>query len=132
MGDRGEYYRDKGNRKNPLTAVLIALAAAILVTIVLILLLTVLVYNTDISGTISGILIVAIYVLGPFAGAFLLGKMMKKKRYLWGMLLGVIYFAVFVLISLLTAETGAAPEIRDYIQVLLAVLPGGILGGMFS
>lgn len=132
MGDRGEYYKDAGGRKNPFAAVLIALAAAVLVTALLLVLLTVLIYNTDISGTLSGILIVAIYVLGPFAGAFVLGKMMKKKRFLWGMLLGMVYFAVFVTVSLLTAEEGTHPGVRDYIQVLLAVLPGGILGGMFS
>ena len=102
------------------------------VTILLLLLLTVLIYNTDISGTVSGIMMVAIYVLGPFAGAFVLGKIMKKKRFLWGMLLGVVYFALFVLLSVLTAEEGAIPGIRAYLQVLLAVLPGGILGGMFS
>lgn len=131
MGDR-EYYRENQGNKNPFAAVLISLAVSTLVTVLLLLLLTVLIYSTDIAGTVSGILIVAIYVLGPFAGAFVLGKMVKKKRFLWGMLLGIIYFAVFVLISLLTAEAGAEPGIRDYIQVLLAVLPGGILGGMFS
>lgn len=131
MGER-EYYRENGERQNPFAALLIALAAATVVTVLLLLLLTVLIYNTEISGTVSGILMVAIYVLGPFAGAFLLGKMMKKKRFLWGLLLGAVYFAVFVMISLLTAEKGNVPEIRDYLQVLLAVLPGGILGGMFS
>ena len=132
MGDRGEYYRDAGGRRKPFAAILIAFATAVLVTTLLLLLLTVLIYNTDISGTVSGILMVVVYVLGPFAGAFVLGKMMQYKRFLWGMLLGLVYFAVFVLVSLLTAEEGATPEIRDYIQVLLAVLPGGILGGMFS
>ena len=131
MGERG-YDRESKRTKNPFAAILIALTVAVLVTILLLLLVTILIYNTDISGTVSGILMVAIYVLGPFSGAFVLGKMMKKKRFLWGMLLGVIYFAVFVLVSVLTAEAETVPEIRDYIQVLLAVLPGGILGGMFS
>lgn len=131
MGDK-EYYKGNNKNKSPLVAVLLGLAAAVFVTILLLLLLTVLIYNTDISGTVSGIMMVAIYVLGPFAGAFVLGKIMKKKRFLWGMLLGVVYFALFVLLSVLTAEEGAIPGIRDYLQVLLAVLPGGILGGMFS
>ena len=115
-----------------LAAVLIAMAVSVVVTGLLLLLLTVVLYNTEISGTLSGIIIVAIYVLGPFAGAFVLGKMVKKKRFLWGLLLGIIYFAVFVAISLMTAEEGCAPGIRDYTEVMLAVLPGGILGGMFS
>ena len=79
---------------------------------------------------------VAIYVLGPFAGAFVLGKMVKKKRFLWGLALGVVYFAVFVVISMLCAKSGTqevmVPGVRDYVEVLLAVLPGGVLGGMFS
>lgn len=132
MGEKGDYFRESRESQNPVMAILIAMVAATFVTIVLLLLLTVLIYNTDISGTVSGILMVAIYVLGPFSGAFLLGKRMKKKRFLWGMLLGIIYFAVFVLISMLVAEPENVPGIREYIQVLLAVLPGGILGGMFS
>lgn len=131
MGDK-EYYKGNNKNKSPLVAVLLGLATAVFVTILLLLLLTVLIYNTDMSGTVSGIMMVAIYVLGPFAGAFVLGKIMKKKRFLWGMLLGVVYFALFVLMSVLTAEEGAIPGIREYLQVLLAVLPGGILGGMFS
>lgn len=131
MGDK-EYYKGNNKNKSPLVAVLLGLATAVFVTILLLLLLTVLIYNTDMSGTVSGIMMVAIYVLGPFAGAFVLGKIMKKKRFLWGMLLGVVYFALFVLLSVLTAEEGAIPGIREYLQVLLAVLPGGILGGMFS
>lgn len=117
--------------KNPFVAMAVSMVAAVVVTALLLLLLTVLVYNTDISGTITGILLVAIYVLGPFSGAFVLGKIMKTKRYLWGLFLGVIYFAVFFLVSRLTAGA-TAPGIRDYIQVMLAVLPGGVLGGMFS
>jgi len=131
MGDK-EYYKGNNKNKSPLVAVLLGLVTAVFVTILLLLLLTVLIYNTDMSGTVSGIMMVAIYVLGPFAGAFVLGKIMKKKRFLWGMLLGVVYFALFVLLSVLTAEEGAIPGIREYLQVLLAVLPGGILGGMFS
>ena len=96
MGDK-EYYKGNNKNKSPLVAVSLGLAAAVFVTILLLLLLTVLIYNTDISGTVSGIMMVAIYVLGPFAGAFVLGKIMKKKRFLWGMLLGVVYFALFVL-----------------------------------
>jgi len=132
MRGREELYKENAGNKNLIAAVGIAMGVAVITTILLLLLLTVVLYNTDISGKVSGIMVVVIYVLGPFAGAFVLGKMVKKKRFLWGMLLGGIYFLVFVLISMLTAEAGSAPEIRDYIQVLLAVLPGGILGGMFS
>lgn len=126
----------EGEQKNLFVSMAVAMAVAAVMTVLLLLLLTVLLYNTGISKTVSGILMVAIYVLGPFAGAFVLGKMVKKKRFLWGLALGVVYFAVFVVISMLCAKSGTqevmVPGVRDYVEVLLAVLPGGVLGGMFS
>ena len=122
----------KEREKKVAAWLLISFAVSVMVTGLLLLLLTVLLYNTNLSGTVSGIFIVAIYVLGPFAGAFVLGKIVKKKRVLWGLLLGGLYFLAFLAISMLSAEEGAVPSVRDYTEVLLAVLPGGILGGMFS
>ena len=136
MGNRERIYREHEKGMKPFVAILIAVGVSAVVTILLLLLATVIIYNTSISGTVSGILMVAIYVLGPFAGAFVLGKLVKRKRYLWGLLLGAIYFLMFFGISRLCAvpveQGGTLPGLRDYIEVLLAVLPGGILGGMFS
>lgn len=135
MANRKDRFAE-GEQKNPLVSMAVSIAVAAAMTLLLLLLLTVLLYNTNISRTLSGILMVAIYVLGPFAGAFVLGRRVKKKRFLWGLALGVVYFAVFVVISILCATSGTQetvlPGIRDYVEVLLAVLPGGILGGMFS
>lgn len=136
MRIREDRYEEKSYAVHPLAAVGISIVVSAIVTVLLLLLLAVLLYNTGISGTVSGILMVAIYVLGPFAGAFVLGKLVRKKRYLWGLLLGLIYFLIFLAISMLsiseTEQSGVMPGVRDYLQVLLAVLPGGILGGMFS
>lgn len=137
MTGNGAYYKaeksaEEGREKNLWTALGLSLAVAIVTTVLLLLLVTVLVYNTNISGTVSGILMVVIYVLAPFSGAFALGKMVKKKRFLWGLLLAGLYFIIFIVVSRVTASPEHLPRVRDYIEVLLAVLPGGILGGMFS
>lgn len=132
MRNKEIYTTDERRTKNPLAAMGIALTVSIVMTILLLLLVTVLVYNTNISGTVSGILLVAIYVLAPFSGAFVLGKIVKRKRFLWGLLLAGVYFVVFFVVSRLSAPSESMPVVRDYIEVLLAVLPGGILGGMFS
>lgn len=135
MANRNDRFEERG-QKNLFVAMAVSMAVAAVITLLLLLLLTVLLYNTSISKTISGILMVAVYVLGPFVGAFVLGKMVKKKRFLWGLALGVVYFAVFVVISVLCVKSGvqevAMPGVRDYVEVLLAILPGGVLGGMFS
>ena len=132
MRNKETYMMDEKRTKPVFAAIGIALTVAIVTTILLLLLVTALVYNTNVSGTVSGILLVAIYVLAPFSGAFVLGKMVKQKRFLWGLLLAGVYFVIFVIVSRLSASADGMPGVRDYIEVLLAVLPGGILGGMFS
>lgn len=135
MRSRKTTYGEQAKRMHPAGAVFISVGVSAIVTLLLLLLLTVLIYNTKVSATVSGILMVAIYVLGPFSGAMVLGKLVRKKRYLWGLLLGTIYFLIFLGVSvsgIFPAEQGMVPGVRDYIKVLLAVLPGGILGGMFS
>ncbi len=113
----------------PILSILIAITVSILVTIILLLILAFLIYKTNISGTLTGIFLTAIYAAAPFIGALLLGKKMKEKRALWGALLSVIYFLLLVIISF---ATGASGSVKDYFSVLAAVIPGGILGGMFS
>ena len=72
-----------------------------------------------------------IYILSCFLGGFLTGKKLKSRRFLWGMLMGELYFAVLFLISTLSGrpmESGAS-----YLLMVLGIcLAGGTSGGMLS
>ena len=117
--------------KRIITSLLFSFLISVIVTVLLLFITSLLLYYTNISGTITGILITVTYALSPFVGALVLGKRMKEKRFLWGLVLGSLYFIVFLIVSISTS-LGNGISVRDCLKVLLAALPGGILGGMFS
>ena len=74
--------------------------------------------------------IIAIYVLSAFVGGRNAGKTMKVRRFFWGFLTGVIYFALLLFISFLVyrgVQTG-----REALLNLILCSLGGMLGGMMS
>lgn len=107
-----------------------ALLASYVVTGVLLLLLTVLLYKLDLDEGKVQIGILAVYVLSTFAGGFVIGKLTKVRRFLWGLILGVLYFALLMLISIgvyRTMEGGSST-----VMALALCAAGGMLGGMVS
>ena len=74
--------------------------------------------------------ITAIYLIACFLAGFLMGKMMKTRKFLWGAAGGLLYFTLLALISL-AARRGSA-EAPSFITTLLLCTAGGTLGGMLS
>ena len=58
-------------------------------------------YKMQLSESVVSVGIVVIYVLSGFLGGFLSGKVMKTRRFLWGMLMGAAYFLILVIGSIL-------------------------------
>ena len=107
-----------------------SLLASYIVTIVLLLLLSFLLYQFDLGEQQVEIGIIAVYILSTFAGGFLIGKLTKNRRFLWGLALGVLYFVFLVLISMgvyRTVQGGAGMMIS-----FALCAAGGMLGGMMS
>ena len=66
--------------------------------------------------------------VSAFAGAMLLGKRMMSRRFLWGLLLGLMYFLVLFLAGRILSGSWN-PEAMLPLALCAA---GGMLGGMFS
>ena len=66
-----------------------------------------------------------------FLTGFLLGKMMKTRKYLWGAAGGLLYFALLALISL-AARQGFSGTPSSLLTTLLLCMAGGCFGGMLS
>ena len=77
-----------------------ALLAAYIVTGGLLLLLALLLYKLRLSESVINLSITAIYLIACFLAGFLMGKMMKTRKYLWGAAGGLLYFTLLALISL--------------------------------
>ncbi|MCI8510899.1 MAG: TIGR04086 family membrane protein [Lachnospiraceae bacterium] len=73
----------------------------------------------------------AVYILSCLGGGFLAGKTLKSRRFLWGLLTGLLYFAFLLLMSL--AQDG---QLKDSLMQILTVLGmcalSGMAGGMLS
>lgn len=73
--------------------------------------------------------IILIYIVSCFAGGFLAGKMMKSRKFLWGVLLGLLYFLIMTLVSL-AVNRGLQDGTTSYFTTFLLCMGGGMLGGM--
>lgn len=108
-----------------------AVVFASIFTLLILLVTALLMYKADLSMDTAGYLLILAYIGAPFLGALYLGKKVVEKRYLWGLLVGVCYFLLFLMFSLFMGgveQLNWAAEVR----VLLMALAGGVFGGMLS
>ena len=75
--------------------------------------------------------IILTYILSCFIGGFLAGKMMKSRKFLWGVLLGLLYFRVMTLVSV-AVNREVQSSSSGMITSFLLCMGGGMLGGMLS
>ena len=111
--------------------ILKALLAAYVVSGLLLLLLTFLLYQFDVSEKVITAGVVVIYLISTFFGGLVLGKMMKTRRLLWGLLLGVLYFPLLLIISLIVYR-GLDDNGANLFTTFLLCVGGGMFGGMIS
>ncbi len=111
--------------------VLKALLIAYVVTGVLLLILAVLLYKMELDEKAVSAGIIAIYVAATLIGGLALGKMAKVKRFVWGLGLGLAYFALLVLITLGVYRSLDTNGINILTTFILCA-GGGMIGGMIS
>jgi len=119
------------HRNSKALAILKDLLISYIITGILLLLLSFLMLKLDLSnGILSGGIILT-YILSCFIGGFLLGKSAEQKRFLWGLLMGGLYFLIVLFVSIL-GNTLAGIEAGRVATVLVICLFSGMLGGMVS
>ena len=108
-----------------------AVLCAYVMTGVILLVLTLLLYKMGLSEENVNAGIILTYVISTFSGGFVIGKLMGKRKFLWGLLAGVAYFVLLLLISL-----GVYHSLQGAMMNLLTTFflcaGGGMLGGMVS
>ncbi len=123
----------QGEKKIRVSALTILkiLLAMYLVTGVLLLALSAMLYKMQLSEAVVSVGIVVIYVVSGFVGGFLSGKVMKTRRFFWGMLMGGIYFLILVLGSILFQKV-INMELSRFFTTLILCTASGMIGGMVS
>ncbi|MBE5872566.1 MAG: TIGR04086 family membrane protein [Lachnospiraceae bacterium] len=107
------------------------LLASYLITGVLLLILSLLLYRYHISERIVNIGITLTYCLSTFLTGFLAGKSRKKRKFLWGLVLGAAYFVILCLISF-TVKGSVKLICGDFLSTFILCMGSGMLGGMIS
>jgi putative membrane protein (TIGR04086 family) len=101
------------------------------VTLVLLLLLAGVMYAMEPSEMMYRSGLVAVYVISGFAGGFLVGKRTKSRKFLWGCMMGLAYFAILFVVSLVLHR--GFDQDAVHLAAALALCAGsGTLGGMVS
>lgn len=108
-----------------------ALLCAYIMTGILLLILTLLLYKAGLSEENINAGIILTYVISSFSGGFVIGKLIGVKKFLWGLLLGVLYFVLLMLISLGIYHS-LQSDVVNLVTTFLLCAGGGMLGGMIS
>ena len=111
--------------------ILKALLASYIVTGILLFAVTFFLYKFEWDEQMVTAGIIVIYVVSTFVGGFILGKIRKARKFLWGLVMGVLYFALLFLISFGVYRNFDGNG-TNLITTLLLCAGGGMLGGMLA
>jgi putative membrane protein (TIGR04086 family) len=123
---------DKAIRQNTkMFALLKGLLFSYIITALILLLLSFLMLKLDLSSTVISGGINFAYIVSAFIGGFFVGKKIEQRKFLWGLVMGVFYFIVLMLISLLMNRVTPLPMGSLFTVFIICGL-SGMLGGMVS
>lgn len=115
----------------PFVPILKCLVYSYILTAILLLGLAGILYKFSLSESTVSIAIIAVYVLATFFAGFVAGKQLKSRKFLWGLLLGGLYFLVLVAMSM-GANHGMIDFGNSFMTTCVLCLCGGMIGGMLS
>ena len=98
---------------------------------ILLVLLTVLLYKFELDEKLVSAAIVGVSLLATMAGGLVIGKLVRVRRFIWGLGLGIAYFALLMLITLGVYHTLNGTGVNMVTAFILCV-GGGMAGGMLS
>jgi len=101
----------------------IALSAAAVFVLAFIL------YKTSITESTIHIVVIVMYGISCLVAGFYCGRKIQNRRFLWGLLSGILYFAVLCILSIAVRGGGLSDHV---VTSALVCLGSGMLGGMIS
>ena len=108
-----------------------ALLFSYVVTGISLLLLSVLLYKFEWNEHLVSAAIVAVYVLSTVVGGIVIGKLVRTRRFFWGLLLGNLYFILLLVITSILYRSLSGNGLNMLTAWILCT-GGGMTGGMIS
>lgn len=114
-----------------ITSILKVLVLAYVVTAVLLLLGAFIMYKAGIGESRMRIFVMVIYGIVTIISGFVYGRIRGGRRLLNGCLIGLIYFAVLMVISLIVNH-GSCQDLKKAAISMTVCIVGGAIGGVMS
>ena len=108
-----------------------ALLFSYVVTGISLLLLSILLYKFEWNEHLVSAAIVAVYVLSTVVGGIVIGKLVRTRRFFWGLLLGNLYFILLLVITIILYRSLSGNGLNMLTAWILCT-GGGMTGGMIS
>ena len=104
---------------------------AYIISALVLVILAFLMYKMDISeGVVRGGIIFA-YVISCFVSGMVVSASRDGRRYLWGLLQGILYYIILIVVSMICNRT-VFTQIPGVLSAFFLCGFGGMLGGMLQ
>jgi putative membrane protein (TIGR04086 family) len=108
-----------------------ALAVSYVISAASLLVLTGLLYMLDIQENQIQLGMVVTYIASCLIGGFYVGRKIRKREFLWGMVTGLLYYCIHV--AVVVALEGMQPwRMVPGTALILLCMGSGMMGGMLS
>ncbi len=119
-------------KKNPVIMLLVkAVLVSFIVSAILLLITSALMLGSNMSASFVGVFVIAIYIISNFLSGLIMGKGMEQRKFLWGIVSGLMYFVVIFVLSIFVMSTKDF-SLMATIRTLLICTISGMVGGMVS
>lgn len=108
-----------------------ALLTSYIISAIMLLIIAFFMYKFDPSSAVVSVGIILTYIVSAFVGGFIIGKNAVQKRFVWGIIIGTIYFLIILIVSAVLSKD-VFGDLGSTISVLFTCALGGMLGGMLS
>lgn len=123
--------RWKSMKHNVVLQVVKGVVFAYVISAVALVFIAFMMYKWDVSDSVVRGGILAAYVLSCFISGAVVSRQHNERRYLWGLLMGAVYFTILWVVSLI-GNKGAFTGVSSILPALALCLFGGMLGGMMQ
>lgn len=120
-----------GTGRDRVLKILSTLLIMYVITGAALMVLALLLYKMQLSENIVSVGIMIIYVIAGLLGGLIAGKRMKTRRFLWGVLMGAVYFLVLLAGSFIL-NRGITSDLLHVVTTLVMCMAAGMIGGMLS
>ena len=112
-------------------SLLLSVLIAVLLTMLFLAVFAFAMLKGNLSVFVEKIGLIAMSTIACFVGGFLCGKKNTKKRYLWGLGVGILYCLFFGIVRVGMGEMFVT-DMTAFFTMILYCAAGGMLGGMLS